>query len=76
MCDNETSSSSKFFSLFYFTAEKYCKLLNSEGGLLLLQAVIDSPNENKRIKELAAMVVEHVTVHLGLEEEMETVSDE
>lgn len=42
-----------------FSADKYCSLVESEGGLILLQELIDHPSPPFRVKELAAIVIDN-----------------
>lgn len=46
--------------VFFSLAEKYCSLVESEGGLVLLQELIDHHSHPLlRVKELAAIVIEN-----------------
>jgi Zyg-11 family protein len=42
-----------------FTAEKYCSLIEKEGGLVLLQELIEHPLPPLPVKNLAAMVIDN-----------------
>lgn len=44
---------------FHLSAEKYCSLVESEGGLVLLQELIEHPSPPFRVKELATVVIEN-----------------
>ena len=43
----------------FVSAEKYCSLIEKEGGLVLLQELIDHPLPPLPVKNLAAMVIEN-----------------
>lgn len=43
-----------------FTAERYCRLLKSEGGLALLEIVEAAPRTLEEVKTLAHTVIEQV----------------
>lgn len=45
------------FPILLPTAEKYCMLVENEGGLEVLQSVIDDPAPYAKIKELASCVI-------------------
>lgn len=47
------------FNFFSFLAEKYCSLVESEGGLVLLQELVDHPSPPFRVKDLAAIVIDN-----------------
>ncbi|KAG8230818.1 hypothetical protein J437_LFUL010598, partial [Ladona fulva] len=57
----------KFFVECLAVTAKYCSLVESEGGLTLLEQVMNHPKPYKRIKELAAMVIEHCRRHNELD---------
>lgn len=61
------------FNMYYLfcwsTAEKYCSLVEEEGGLELLKALLASPIPYQRIKALARVVItqcEHFKVCVSL----------
>lgn len=45
------------FTLIMLLAEKYCSLVEEEGGIQLLQALLASPTPYSRIKILARIVI-------------------
>ncbi len=47
----------KKYVYIYFAADKYCPILEVEGGLNDVQALLDDPKPYQRIKELAEMVI-------------------
>lgn len=44
---------------FFYVADKYCALVESEGGLLLLQELIDHPSPPVKVKHLAMTVIQN-----------------
>lgn len=53
-------------------AEKYCSLVESEGGLVLLQELVDHPTPPFRVKELASIVIDNCR---QFREQEEIISD-
>lgn len=46
------------FYIFFFSAEKYCKLVRDEGGIELLQGLTANPNTSQRVRELSQMTLD------------------
>lgn len=44
---------------FNFVAEKYCSLIEKEGGLILLQELIENSQPPLPVKNLASIVIEN-----------------
>ena len=51
--------------LFFFAAEKYCKLVRDEDGVRLLQGLTESPWTSPRVRELAQITLDKCHSHAG-----------
>lgn len=52
-----------------FSADKYCPILEAEGGLMDVQAIIDDTTPYDRIKELANMVMNNYRTYKEAEQQ-------
>jgi hypothetical protein len=48
---------------WFFPATRYCSLVESEGGLLILEEIIHNDKPYARIKQLATMVIYHCQLY-------------
>jgi len=47
-----------YIYIYFFSAEKYCKLVRDEGGIELLQGLTANPNTSQRVRELSQMTLD------------------
>ena len=51
--------------LFFFLADRYCKLLVDEGGVQLLQEITNSTQCSENLEKNAAMILNKIAVAVG-----------